>query len=98
MDIEQVKRDIESWIVNFVEVPHPAWADFRLVLTHVVHDSRTATMCSLVSDPYFDLKNRARYGMGNKEVVIYAYDPAEWPHELFACQFRSCQSRLFISC
>ena len=36
------------------------------------------------SDPYYDLKNRARYGMGNKEVIVYAYDPVEWPHELFA--------------
>ena len=29
MDIERVKQDIENWIVNFVEVPHPAlggWA------------------------------------------------------------------------
>jgi hypothetical protein len=36
------------------------------------------------TDPYFDLKNRARYGMGNREVVVYAYDPVEWPHDLFA--------------
>ena len=29
MDIETVSQDIERWIVNFVEVPHPAlggWA------------------------------------------------------------------------
>jgi hypothetical protein len=29
MDLETVKHDIEQWIVNFVEVPHPAlggWA------------------------------------------------------------------------
>jgi hypothetical protein len=36
------------------------------------------------SDPYYDLKNRARNGMGNREVVVYAYDPVEWPHDLFA--------------
>jgi hypothetical protein len=35
-------------------------------------------------DPYFDLKNRARWGMGNKEVIIYAYDPVEWPYALFS--------------
>jgi len=35
-------------------------------------------------DPYFDLKNRARWGMGDKEVIIYAYDPVEWPYELFS--------------
>ena len=28
MNIEQVKKDIESWIENFVEVPHPALGGF----------------------------------------------------------------------
>jgi hypothetical protein len=28
MNIEQVKQDIESWIENFVEVPHPALGGF----------------------------------------------------------------------
>jgi hypothetical protein len=27
--------------------------------------------------------------MGNKEVIIYAYDPLEWPHELFAASIDS---------
>lgn len=89
MDIEQVRADIESWIVNFVEVPHPALGGFppcpyarsaRLKKSYEVY---------LGSDPYYDLKNRARYGMGNKEVIIYAYDPAEWPHELFAASIES---------
>ena len=26
MDLDTVKQDIENWIVNFVEVPHPALA------------------------------------------------------------------------
>ena len=84
MDIEQVRADILSWIENFVEVPHPALGGWppcpfarqsRMKRTYEVY---------LGSDPYFDLKNRARWGMGNKEVVIYAYDPVEWPHDLFA--------------
>lgn len=89
MDIEQVQVDIESWIVNFVEVPHSALGGFppcpyarsaRLKKSYEVY---------LGSDPYYDLKNRARYGMGNKEVIIYAYDPVEWPHELFAASIES---------
>lgn len=89
MDIEQVRVDIESWIVNFVEVPHSALGGFppcpyarsaRLKKSYEVY---------LGSDPYYDLKNRARYGMGNKEVIIYAYDPVEWPHELFAASIES---------
>jgi hypothetical protein len=84
MDIEQVKADIESWIENFVEVPHPALGGFppcpfarsaRLKHTYGVF---------LGSDPLYDLKNRARYGMNRYEVVIYVYDPLEWSHELFA--------------
>ena len=84
MEIEQVKQDIENWIVNFVEVPHPAlggWAPCPY--------ARSARMkrsfeIYIGMDPYYDLKNRARRGMGDKEVVIYVYDPVEWPHELFA--------------
>ena len=84
MDLDTVKHDIENWIVNFVEVPHPAlggWApcpyarSARLKKSYDVH---------VGVDPYFDLKNRARWGMGNKEVIIYAYDPVEWPNELFS--------------
>jgi hypothetical protein len=84
MDLDTVKHDIENWIVNFVEVPHPAlggWApcpyarSARLKKSYDVH---------VGADPYFDLKNRARWGMGDKEVIIYAYDPVEWPYELFS--------------
>ena len=84
MDLDTVKQDIENWIVNFVEVPHPAlggWApcpyarSARLKKSYDVH---------VGADPYFDLKNRARWGMGDKEVIIYAYDPVEWPYELFS--------------
>ena len=84
MDLDTVKQDIENWIVNFVEVPHPAlggWApcpyarSARLKKSYDVH---------VGVDPYFDLKNRARWGMNNREVIIYVYDPVEWPYELFS--------------
>jgi hypothetical protein len=89
MEIEQVKADIEAWIINFVEVPHTALGGFppcpyarsaRLKKSYEVY---------LGSDPYYDLKNRARYGMGNKEVIIYAYDPAEWNYALFSDSLHS---------
>lgn len=84
MDIEQVKRDIEQWIVNFVEVPHPALGGFPPCPYARSSRLKNSYDVFIGSDPYFDLKNRARHGMGNKEVVIYVYDPVEWPHELFA--------------
>jgi hypothetical protein len=89
MDLETVKHDIEQWIVNFVEVPHPALGGFP-----PCPYARSARMKKSYSvyigvDPYYDLKNRARWGMGDQEVIIYAYDPQEWPHELFAASIQS---------
>lgn len=96
MDIEQVKADIESWIVNFVEVPHPALGGFppcpyarsaRLKKSYEVY---------LGNDPYYDLKNRARWGMGNKEVIIYVYDPVEWNHALFSASLHSANTEFLL--
>jgi hypothetical protein len=84
MDIDQVRQEIESWLVNFVEVPHPALGGLppcpfarsaRLKKSYAVY---------LGADPYYDLKNRGRMGMGDKEVIIYAYDPKEWNYEMFS--------------
>lgn len=89
MNIEQVKADIESWIVNFVEVPHPALGGFPPCPYARSARIKRSYEIYLGTDPYYDLKNRARYGMGDREVIIYAYNPAEWPHELFAASIES---------
>ena len=84
LNIDTVAQDIEQWIVNFVEVPHPALGGWppcpyaRSARMKKSYDVRVGV------DPYFDLKNQARWGMGNREVIIYAYDPVEWPYELFS--------------
>ena len=83
LDIDQVTQDILHWVENFVEVPHPAlgnWAPCPF--------ARKARLTGTVkifigSDPYFDLRNRSRDGMGTAEVVVYAYDPAEWDYATF---------------
>jgi hypothetical protein len=84
MNIDQVKHDIEQWIRNFVEVPHPALGGFPPCPYARSSRLKNSYEVFIGSDPYFDLKNRVRYGMANKEVVIYAYDPIEWPRELFS--------------
>jgi len=89
MELEQVKQDIESWIENFVEVPHPALGGFPpCPFARQARMKRTFEVY-LGSDPYYDLKNRARWGMDNREVIIYAYDSAEWSHELFSTSIES---------
>jgi hypothetical protein len=83
MELDQLRQDILSWSENFVEKPHPAlggWPPCPF--------ARSARLKNTIgifvgTDPYYDLKNRSNQGMGSYEVVIYAYDPAEWNHELF---------------
>jgi hypothetical protein len=84
MEIEQVRADIESWIENFLEVPHPALGGFSPCPYARAARLKKSYAVYLGVDPYYDLKNRSSQGMGSYEVVIYAYDPAEWSHELFA--------------
>ena len=84
LDIDQVKHDIEQWIVNFIEVPHPALGGFPPCPYARSARLKKSYQVYIGSDPYFDLKNRARYSMGDQEVIIYAYDPAEWPRDLFS--------------
>jgi hypothetical protein len=89
MELQQVKQDIESWIENFVEVPHPALGGFPpCPFARQARMKRTFEVY-LGSDPYYDLKNRARWGMGDREVIIYAYDPAEWSYKLFSTSIES---------
>jgi len=89
MDIEQVKADILSWIENFVEVPHPSLGGWPPCPFARQARMKRSFEIYLGTDPYYDLKNRARWGMGNREVIIYAYNPTEWPHELFSASIES---------
>jgi hypothetical protein len=96
MELETVKQDIERWIVNFVEVPHPAlggWAPCpyaRSARMKRSYDVRVGV------NPYFDLKNQARWGMGNWEVVIFAYDPEEWPYDLFSANLKNANEEFLL--
>ncbi len=84
MELEQVKKDIELWIENFLEVPHPALGGFSPCPYARSARVKNSYAVYLGADPYYDLKNCGRQGLGKKEVVIYAYDPKEWSHEMFA--------------
>lgn len=84
MDIAQVQKDIESWLVNFVEVPHPSlggWPPCPYARRARL-DNRYQVR--LGSNPYEDLVNISYDGIGNYEVVILAYDPAQWGQDVFS--------------
>lgn len=83
LNLETVKQDIEKWIVDFVEVPHPALGNWApCPYARKARLDRDFTVRVGVN-PYFDLLNVARDGLGGKSVLILAYDP----NEFFYAQF-----------
>jgi hypothetical protein len=83
MEIQQVRADIASWIENFVEVPHPALGGFPPCPYARSARLKNSYEVYLGTDPLYDFKHVSRWGLQGKEVVIYAYDPQEWPNALF---------------
>lgn len=97
MNIETVTKDIEHWIETFVEVPHPAlggWPPCPYARSARLKKSWTVY---LGTDPYFDLKNRARWGMEDREVIVYAYDPAEFSHSQFSAAISGANQEFLLA-
>lgn len=84
MNLDTVTAHIESWIQNFVEVPHPALGGWPPCPYARAARLKQSYQIVLGIDPYFDLKTRARWGLGSKEVWIYVYDPTQWDQEQFS--------------
>ena len=81
LNLTKVKRDIEQWMVDFVEVPHPAlggWAPCpyaRKARLDQDFDVRLGLA------PIHDLIEISRKGLDGKSVVIFVYDPEYVSHE-----------------
>jgi hypothetical protein len=88
LDIIKVKQDIELWITNFVEVPHPALGGWPPCPYAKKARLEKDFDVRIGMDPYFDLVNLAKDGLSNKSVVIFAYDPLQWPYEQFALSLK----------
>jgi hypothetical protein len=77
LNLETVQQDIEKWIVDFVEVPHPAlggWAPCpyaRKARLDRDFDVRLGLA------PIHDLTQISRRGLEGKSVVIFAYNPTD---------------------
>jgi hypothetical protein len=83
LDTQTVAADILAWSETFVEVPHPSLGGWPpCPFARQARLNQTIQVLT-GADPYFDLKNRARWGMGKHEVIVYAYDPEDWPYQRF---------------
>jgi hypothetical protein len=96
LDLEIVKQDIESWIENFVEVPHPAlggWAPCpyarkaRLDRDFEVRLGRNA----------FEDLIAISYSTLSKSVVIFVYDPAQYNYETFSRELEYANTNHLVS-
>jgi hypothetical protein len=96
LDLTTVKQDIEHWITTFVEVPHPALGGWppcpyaKKARLERDFDVRVGM------DPYFDLVNLARDGLGSKSVVIYAYNPVQWNYAQFSFSLRAANENYLL--
>jgi len=84
LNLETVKQDINNWIVNFVEVPHPAlggWAPCPYARKARM-DQDFEVILGLA--PMHDLIRISKHGLGGKSVVIIVYDPANHAYEDFS--------------
>jgi hypothetical protein len=96
LDLEHVQYDIEHWIANFVEVPHPAlggWAPCPY--------ARKARLdrdfeVRLGVDPYFDLKGVAQTGIKHS-VVIFAYESTSYTPKQFSVQLQSANTEFLLA-
>ena len=97
LDIEIVKSDIEKWIAEFVEVPHAAlggWAPCPYARKARLDRDFTVRVGV---NPYFDLLNVARDGLGGKSVLILAYDPNEFFYEQFSSDVSAANEEVLLS-
>jgi hypothetical protein len=82
--IDQVKADIAQWLINFVEVPHPALGNFppcpfaRQARLQNKYDVRLGD--DLERDLFLFAKKKY---MGKNDVIIYAYPAKQYDDAYF---------------
>jgi hypothetical protein len=84
LNLDKVQKEIESWIENFVEVPHPSlggWAPCPYARKARL-DRDFEVRLGLA--PLHDLIKISRHGLNNKSVIIIVYDPSEYTYEEFS--------------
>lgn len=83
MDFTLAKQEIENWIQDFVEKSNPllnGWAPCPYARQARIEQKINIRRGQ---DPYYDITRTYRNGIRDADVVIYVYDPADWPLESF---------------
>jgi hypothetical protein len=83
LNLETVTHDIESWIENFVEVPHPAlggWAPCPYARQARLNNE---FYIRLGTSPMLDLIMFAQAGLCDNKVIVLVYDANHWSYEEF---------------
>lgn len=96
LDHATVQYEIERWIETFVEVPHPAlgnWAPCPYARKARLDQDYTIR---IGVNPYFDLLNVARDGLGGRSVVILVYSPADFFYSQFTSDIRAANQEVLI--
>lgn len=96
LDFKQVQQDIERWIENFVEVPHPAlggWAPCPYARRARLDQDFEVR---LGVNPYFDLRVVAQTGI-TKSVIIFVYESAAYSYEQFHVMLESANQEFLLS-
>lgn len=96
LNLDTVQADIESWIQNFVEVPHPSlggWAPCPYARRARL-DRDFEVRLGLA--PMHDLIQLSKHGLGGKSVVIFVYNPAEHAYENFTADLNTANEKFLL--
>lgn len=91
MDIVQARIDVVNWITGFVEKPNPllnGWAPCPYARAARVQNR---IRIDIGVAPWLDLRQTAKHGMSDLDVIVKIYDPAEWPLDRFRSEWQSAQ-------
>ena len=84
MKLEDVQADIANWIENFLEVHNPSLGGRSPCPFARSARLKNSYEVRLGAEAYSDLMDLGKQGLGNKEVVIYAYPCDFYTPEEFA--------------
>lgn len=96
LNYQTVQQDIEYWIQNFVEVPHPAlggWAPCPYARKARL-DRDFEVRLGLA--PIHDLVSIGQRGLGGKSVVMFVYEPHQVSHAELSHAINICNQKFLL--